>query len=62
MEKNINIGGKIMKNFILGLIIGILITYIAIIYTLEINNIQNSDIGSLIEIKLFGIDFNYYYE
>lgn len=62
MEKNINIGGKIMKNFILGLIIGILITYIAIIYTLEINNIQNSDTGSLIEIKLFGIDFNYYYE
>jgi hypothetical protein len=62
MEKNINIGGKIMKKFILGLIIGILITYIAIIYTLEINNIQNSDTGSLIEIKLFGIDFNYYYE
>lgn len=51
-----------MKKFILGLIIGILITYIAIIYTLEINNIQNSDTGSLIEIKLFGIDFNYYYE
>lgn len=51
-----------MKKFILGLIIGILITYIAIIYTLEINNIQNSDTGSLIEIKLFGIDFYYYYE
>lgn len=51
-----------MKKFVLGLILGILITYIATIYTLEINNIQNSDNGSLIEIKLFGINFNYYYE
>lgn len=51
-----------MKKFILGLVLGFVITAFINIYTLEINGIEETENRILVNIKTFGYNFNYYYE
>lgn len=51
-----------MKKMLLGLLVGLLVGYFCIAYGLQIVNIENTEQGELITIKVLFFDFDYYFE
>lgn len=51
-----------MKKFFIGLILGFLITSITIIYSLQVVNLEITEDGALITIKILNTYENYYFE
>ncbi len=51
-----------MKKFLIGLILGFLITSITIIYSLQVVNLETTGDGAVVTIKIFNTYENYYIE
>ena len=51
-----------MKKFLIGLILGFLITSITIIYSLQVVNLETTEDGAVITIKILNTYENYYFE
>lgn len=51
-----------MKKFLIGLILGFLITSIVIIYSLQVVNLETTESGALVTIKIFNFYEKYYFE
>lgn len=51
-----------MKKFLIGLILGFLITLIVIIYSLQVVNLETTEDGAVITIKILNTYENYYFE
>ena len=51
-----------MKKIFIGLILGFLITSITIIYSLQVVNLETTEDGALVTIKIFNLYENYYFE
>ena len=51
-----------MKNFFIGLFVGIIVTFIIIIQTLQINKIEKIENNYIITITIFNNNFDYCYK
>lgn len=51
-----------MKKMLVRLLAGLLVGYFCVVYGLQIVNVENTEQGELITIKVLFFDFDYYFE